>query len=167
MKIRKSPKGKQAFEYQEWCKNNGYNHLVDETRKQKLELWLEKTINWELPENFINDKREYYRSEYLKSEHWKTLRFKKIIETNCCEKCTSKVSLDVHHLNYKNLFDVELNDLQVLCRKCHMAEHENDSTKKKVKHKRKNDPLIIDGSRQVFSRNKGKQTRRTYLSVHF
>lgn len=79
----------------------------------------------------VTDKRRYYRTEYLKSDHWKELRKKKITECPKCDKCPATKYLDVHHLNYKNLFDVELTDLQVLCRKCHVKEHAEERQKKK------------------------------------
>ncbi len=37
--------------------------------------------------------------------------------------CGTRKRLDVHHLNYKNIHDVTVDDLQVLCRKCHNKEH--------------------------------------------
>lgn len=78
----------------------------------------------EIPDNFVNDKREYYRTSYLQSEHWKVLRTKKLRQTDFCESCNSTKMLDVHHKKYKNLYDVDLVDLEVLCRTCHIKEHQ-------------------------------------------
>ena len=94
-----------------------------QTKKLKHLKWQKWFTQTEIKDNRVNDKRLYYREDYLKSEHWKNLRMKKIISQNRCENCNTKTSLDVHHLNYKNLFDVELTDLQVLCRACHIKEH--------------------------------------------
>lgn len=61
--------------------------------------------------------------EYLKSDHWKCLR-KKAVETwgdRCCSCSVPRV--DVHHLRYGNLFDVTVEDLLPLCRRCHDAVH--------------------------------------------
>ena len=33
------------------------------------------------------------------------------------------MELDVHHVDYKNLFDVETGDLKTLCRPCHKKYH--------------------------------------------
>jgi len=71
----------------------------------------------------INDKREYYRNDYLKSDHWKELKKKKFLYNPCCQRCNSIHVLDVHHKRYKNLYDVSLRDLIVLCRGCHKKIH--------------------------------------------
>lgn len=76
-----------------------------------------------IPENFVNDKRQYYRKEYLKSEHWKQLKHAKLVRSPICERCGSKDRVEPHHLRYKNLFDVTVDDLETLCRKCHVKEH--------------------------------------------
>jgi predicted nucleic-acid-binding Zn-ribbon protein len=73
----------------------------------------------------INDKRRYYREEYLKSDHWKELRKRKLKQSPICEKCGSNGYVEPHHLQYKNLYDVKLKDLMTLCRKCHVEEHKN------------------------------------------
>lgn len=67
----------------------------------------------------------YYRFEYLKSAHWSDLRLRKLCETDArCEICkTQNFSNDVHHLRYKQLFDVETSDLKTLCRRCHNYIH--------------------------------------------
>lgn len=68
--------------------------------------------------------RENYRREYLRSDHWKELRSRKLTENPLCEVCGSKERVEPHHINYRNLYDVELFDLKTLCRKCHMDVHE-------------------------------------------
>ena len=108
-------------------RKNSFTNLRKESQKCKNDRHIRK---WrfigvqEFPENHVNDKREYYRKEYLKSEYWKDLKAKKFEQVNQCEKCGEQHLLDVHHLNYKNLYDVELCDLQVLCRFCHKRIHE-------------------------------------------
>jgi hypothetical protein len=80
-----------------------------------------------------------YRGEYLKSEHWKSLRDKKLLMNPVCENCGSKNKIEPHHLQYKNLYDVQISDLKSLCRGCHNKIHLNKQNPKgKVKiHKRK------------------------------
>lgn len=78
--------------------------------------------------------RHYYRNVYLYSDHWKELRAKKLEKNPNCEKCGRSVCVDVHHLIYRNLFDVTIDDLQSLCRKCHDEEH-----KKKIDKNEKDD----------------------------
>lgn len=61
---------------------------------------------------------------YLKSSDWKLKRGIKRKKRNNCAICSSKNNLDVHHLNYKKLKDVEQLDLRVLCRRCHFLAHD-------------------------------------------
>lgn len=71
-----------------------------------------------------NDRRDWYRRVYLKSEHWLLLKRQKLAKTPSCESCGAINHLDVHHLRYGRLFDVGLDDLLTLCRPCHAREHE-------------------------------------------
>lgn len=100
-----------------------------------------------LPDN----KRLYYRNVYLQSDHWKSLRKEKLDETNYCERCKTTFSLDIHHINYKGLYDVKLKDLQVLCRICHDKEHKRKD--KKLKRNNKNFHLIRKNRRikEIFN----------------
>lgn len=63
----------------------------------------------------------FYRDTYLKSDDWKSLRAIKLHRRNgVCTLCQkSSMSNDVHHVKYRNLYDVSLRDLRVLCRSCH------------------------------------------------
>jgi 5-methylcytosine-specific restriction endonuclease McrA len=72
---------------------------------------------------FYYKDRDYYSNYYLKTEHWVELRKEKLKHNSKCENCGITKTLDVHHINYKNLYDVELADLKTLCRKCHVKEH--------------------------------------------
>lgn len=72
-------------------------------------------------------RREWYREIYLNSDHWKTLRelaFK--AHGRRCERCRKSFQIDVHHLTYRNIFDVTAADLQVLCRRCHGKTHKHN-----------------------------------------
>lgn len=67
--------------------------------------------------------RDQYQS-YLKSDHWKALRAKKLSKSSKrCAICASAYRLEVHHLSYKNITDVETADLRVLCHRCHDLFH--------------------------------------------
>jgi hypothetical protein len=120
---------------------------------------LVKAITYQIPTRgkraqYGTDKREYYREIYLKSDHWKQLKAKKLLANPLCERCGSNKFLDVHHLDYKNLYDVLLTDLETLCRHCHHEDHERAREEKrieeskKVRHKKrsqsKNEPLYSD-----------------------
>lgn len=50
--------------------------------------------------------RQYYRKIYLQSDHWKELKLQKMEQISYCEECKSPQFLDVHHVNYKKLYDV-------------------------------------------------------------
>lgn len=68
--------------------------------------------------------KDGYR-EYLKSEHWKEVRDKRLkIDKHRCYLCDRASALNVHHLRYNTLGheDVE-HDLVSLCYKCHSMLH--------------------------------------------
>lgn len=79
----------------------------------------------------VQNNRLFYRNIYLNSNHWKSIRDEKLEQVYCCELCGSKLSLDVHHKNYRNLYDVRMSDLQVLCRLCHLQIHHRKHKKEK------------------------------------
>lgn len=67
--------------------------------------------------------------DYIKSHWWKAKRnhiLKK--RGRKCEKCRSTKRIQVHHLTYERLGRELDSDLQVLCRSCHMLEHNLDPT---------------------------------------
>lgn len=74
----------------------------------------------------ISPTASWYRTHYLKSSHWSDLRLKKLAETDArCETCGKQnFANDVHHIQYKNLWDVDTSDLRVLCRDCHNLIHD-------------------------------------------
>ncbi len=63
--------------------------------------------------------------EYLKSDHWRNLR--RIVferDGHKCSRCPFRVLLHVHHTIYRARFeDTQPEDLIILCKKCHLAEH--------------------------------------------
>ncbi len=64
-----------------------------------------------------------YRKEYLQSARWKVLR-DSVMQANCtCQVCNIAAARDVHHLVYRNLDDVTLNDCIPVCRSCHTYIH--------------------------------------------
>lgn len=70
----------------------------------------------------INKYKKMDYKEYLNSEHWKSISTKKK-KNKKCAICHSDKNLDTHHLLYKNLYNVGLRDLRVVCRKCHCLLH--------------------------------------------
>lgn len=68
-------------------------------------------------------------SEYLQTKHWKSLRSVALKRFDYqCARCGSAKNLQVHHVNYENmgLPGSELEDLIVLCNKCHEEVHKHD-----------------------------------------
>lgn len=61
----------------------------------------------------------------LNSENWKQVRLKIIARDRCCVDCGSKLYLEVHHLTYihKGNELEHLEDLVLLCAKCHEKRH--------------------------------------------
>lgn len=72
----------------------------------------------------VNDRRDYYRNTYLKSDHWKWVKSVMLSLYPTCQICGSRHRLDVHHRHYHNLYNVSREDLIVLCRLHHSQIHE-------------------------------------------
>lgn len=85
-----------------------------------------------------NDRRKWYREEYLKSDHWKKLRARKLRKNPICEICEKRKAVEPHHIRYRRIFDVTLKDLLSACRKCHTEEHRRmDSNKQGATEKKR------------------------------
>lgn len=70
-----------------------------------------------------NTEKEWYK-EYLKTEHWLQLREEALGRAgHRCQVCAYKKNLQVHHNTYENIGHEELEDLVVLCWKCHKTFH--------------------------------------------
>lgn len=68
--------------------------------------------------------KEY--TAFLESQKWKAIRHRTIHRDGykCCS-CNSKKNLQVHHLTYGGIFEMnfQLNQLQTLCTDCHNKVH--------------------------------------------
>lgn len=61
---------------------------------------------------------------YLKDDLWKKRRKKALFRAGYrCSRCGATRNLDVHHLTYARIGAEDEDDLVVLCRRCHAAEH--------------------------------------------
>lgn len=71
-----------------------------------------------------NERKKQY-NKYIQSEDWKMKR-EELFEDRGkqCEKCGSINHLQVHHLTYENFGNESLEDLQILCRGCHLELHD-------------------------------------------
>lgn len=98
--------------------------------------------------------------EYLKSEKWQKLRKTVFSERGKkCELCLSSKNLHIHHLTYERIFNEDLKDLQVLCRKCHESTH---NITKKVKSKK----TKISLAQKVARKRKAKRKAKKRLGVY-
>lgn len=62
--------------------------------------------------------------EYLKSDHWKSLRAEKLLLNPACQICGTKTSPHVHHVIYRNPWtDCTASDLMTLCKPHHKEVH--------------------------------------------
>ena len=77
--------------------------------------------------NPISVKKEYSKYElYLHSEQWHLIKkwlFQ--IKGENCEICGTNHGLQIHHLTYENLYHENIEDLKILCKKCHSNIHHN------------------------------------------
>jgi HNH endonuclease len=63
-------------------------------------------------------------AEYLQSSWWRARRNDALRAASYrCHRCESKRELQVHHLTYERLGAELPDDLEVLCRGCHLGEH--------------------------------------------
>lgn len=68
--------------------------------------------------------KQWYAQIYLKSDHWRSLKLSKYQESGRkCEVCSTTKNLQIHHVNYRNIYDVTTADLRVLCKKHHQEVH--------------------------------------------
>lgn len=81
----------------------------------------------------------FYRDVYLKSQDWKNLRAAILArDENTCQVCNLySPQNDVHHIQYRKLYNVKPEDLVVLCRSCHDNVHKMLKALPKTKHKLK------------------------------
>ena len=62
--------------------------------------------------------------EYMLSDFWKDMRYKRLKKDNFqCVLCKAKENLICHHLTYQRVFKENINDLIILCKRCHNRIH--------------------------------------------
>lgn len=98
--------------------------------------------------------KNWYNQIYLRSDHWKRLREAKFaISGKSCQQCGGLKNIQVHHLAYRNIFDVGVIDLLVVCGTCHERLHDGEYTSPKAarmpgktkKIKQPKSPSKVDG----------------------
>lgn len=69
--------------------------------------------------------------EFLQTGFWAGVKLRKLELNPCCERCESRKFLHVHHVRYRaSWYDVQLEDLQTLCGRCHRRHHGKTLPKK-------------------------------------
>ena len=63
--------------------------------------------------------QEWYQNIYLTSDHWTSFRAYILRVHPQCEICHTNARLQVHHRNYRCLWNESPNDVNVLCERCH------------------------------------------------
>jgi nucleoside 2-deoxyribosyltransferase len=81
----------------------------------------------EIPECLLEYPKSKY-NQYLESDKWKEIaRMKRNEAGGRCQLCNdNKGRLNVHHRTYDNIYQEKMDDLIVLCDKCHTKFHEQD-----------------------------------------
>ena len=107
--------------------------------------------------NFSSPKQRY--ASYLKGPHWKKLRSKKFAKAKAknkyrCSICGETKALQVHHLRYKNLYDIKTSDLRILCDTCHSLTHKLIKTGE-LSYGKKNRKMFKVMRRKVLEEKKG------------
>ncbi len=86
---------------------------------------LRETLDF-VPDEILHDAaREVVYREYLESPYWHSIRQYLIYTKRKCNVCKSPHNLTVHHITYKHIgYEYKrLEDLQVVCYKCHRKYH--------------------------------------------
>lgn len=106
--------------------------------------------------------------QYLKTSHWQAKR-REVLEWagHSCQLCNSKKILHVHHRNYDNLWNEQLSDLIVLCKKCHEKHHDIEPLKEDIQITPKPLPKAVEDILKVFDCKKNKIPKGLFLEwVH-
>ena len=98
------------------------------TKKQKLiRKKLRRSFTAQVIKEIERRKRKEYYNRLLEDKRWKEFRLKVLSERgNKCECCGGTDVLQIHHTFYisgKMPWEYNINDMRVLCRKCHQRIH--------------------------------------------
>lgn len=100
------------FKYGEYC---------DSCLQQRIDKELAE-INYGKTRKVISSREDY--KMHLESQYWQTLREVALSKSKYqCSSCGATYGLQAHHLTYKNIGNEHINDVQILCNRCHEREH--------------------------------------------
>lgn len=114
-----------------------------------------------MQQNWTTDHRTWYREVYLKSEHWRALRGEKLRLNPFCQHCRKARATDVHHVHYRQIFNVRIRDLLSLCRPCHDQEHKINGMPKRRRPRREKFKL----TKVQIEQNRGKRSGKPRYRV--
>lgn len=100
--------------------------LTKKRNGKTYEDMLSFDINWDILSCEI---KTYEYTRFLNTEYWRLIRGKKIEEAGArCSQCHKADRLEVHHTTYEHHGNElhHLDDLVVLCRKCHRKIHSRE-----------------------------------------
>lgn len=101
--------------------------------------------------------------EYINSKEWKKKKQEVFNERGKeCEQCGAQHYIHVHHLNYDNLGNENLEDLQILCYRCHMSKHDEYFNKFVLKKK----PVLEKKKKKRKSKKRIKDKKHYGLIKH-
>jgi membrane-associated phospholipid phosphatase len=81
-------------------------------------------VCWVVTPAVALNRREWYRTVYLRSAHWARYAAARRADAHgACEECGAHGRLDVHHLTYARIGRERRRDTRVLCRNCHDRVH--------------------------------------------
>ena len=104
---------------------------------------------WLEPKEF---QKEY--SPYIQSYEWEMKRLEALkFYGRACMACKGEKNLHVHHADYSNLKNEKMEDLRVLCKRCHKDLHK--------KYDRRNRGRLRDFTDQ-YIREKGKPPKKMH-----
>lgn len=97
--------------------------LITEEQLKELAEHPEQYQNQSLLVWNIFNHKYIFLADYYHTIHWEEVSYlKKARAEFTCENCGSKESIQCHHKNYTRIWHEQLNDLEVLCHKCHKCE---------------------------------------------
>lgn len=101
-----------------------YRKKYPEKLKQQRRRYLDKKIRKKIEEN------PTYKIKLEKELLHKFTRLTRLLFKDklpkICEECESEEDLQIHHKVYK--YPIKIKDLKILCRKCHVTEHQRIPT---------------------------------------
>jgi len=102
-------------------KNSKNTKTVDEYELLE-EFYSNSNFNTSLGSMFMSLEE---KQKYIQSDKWKILKEKRLkIANRSCEICKRKNNLQLHHITYERLGDEIIEDLIILCKKCHQQQHD-------------------------------------------